>query len=453
MIDDWTHTLGEEFQISPGLYCFFTTVNRKSSVARTLMVIEIIKRAVENLIAYGKRSAMTILGVTWGIASFILLIAYGDDFHRALLLGLRYFGDNVVVVWNGQTSMQAGGARAGRVIRTQPEDVDVIRQRCTLVKRISPEVYDELQVRWGDRMTTAGIRAVNDEYGSIRGMFMEQGRFLSAGDVSSMRRVAVLGSEIKKRLFSQSPALDQDVFINGIRFTVIGVLQKKIAVSSYFSDDDFCAMIPIRVMGVIRDIRYNSVLVFQPVSGSMEDGAVRQVLQLLGEIHKFNPDDSKALVLHKYSTVFQIINGLAMALKGLLNAVGVFTLAVAGVGIMNIMLFCVQERTHEIGVLRALGARKRHIRMQFLAEALALSVMGGILGYALSILLARWIGVIPLLGSIFEDSSGKGDIHLIVSARVFLTAFVSISIIGLISGTWPAVKASRIDPVEALRAE
>jgi putative ABC transport system permease protein len=417
------------------------------------MIFEILKRVMENLVAYGKRSIMTVLGVAWGIASFILLMAYGDDFQRALLLGLRYFGDNVVVVWNGQTSLQAGGARAGRVIRTQPEDVEVIRQRCTLVKRASPEVYDELQLRWGDRITTAGIRAVNDEYGPIRGMFIQEGRFLSSEDVASMRRVVVLGYALKKKLFSQAPALDQDVFISGIRFSVIGVLQKKISLSSYFSDDDFCAFIPINVMGTMRDIRYNSVLVFQPVSGAMDDPAVRQVGQVLGEIHKFNPADQKALIMDKYSEGFKIVNGLALATKGLLNFIGLLTLAVAGVGIMNIMLFCVQERTHEIGVLRALGARRRHIRMQFLGEALALSMIGGVFGYVLAILIANWIGVIPFLGALFEDTSGQGDIHLIVNARAFITSFITFAIIGLLSGTWPAIKASRLDPVEALRAE
>ncbi len=417
------------------------------------MVLEIVRRVIENLAAYGKRSVMTVLGIAWGIASFILLIAYGEDFQRALLLGMKYFGDNVVVVWNGQTSMQAGGSRSGRVIRTQPDDVEAIRQRCTLVKRVSPEVYDELQLRWGDRITTVGIRAVNDEYGAMRGMYIQQGRFLSAEDVSTMRRVVVLGSGVKKKLFSQAPALDQDVFINGIRFTVVGVLRKKISLSSYFSDDDFCAMIPIDVMGILRDIRYNSVLVFQPVSGGMEEPAVRQVLQVLGEIHKFNPADSKALILDKYSEGIKIVNGLALATKGLLKAIGLLTLAVAGIGIMNIMLFCVQERTQEIGVLRALGARKRHIRMQFLGEALALALMGGVLGYLLAILLAHWIGVIPFLGAVFEDTSGQGDIRLIVDTKVFFTSFLTIAIIGLISGTWPAVKASRLDPVEALRAE
>jgi putative ABC transport system permease protein len=120
---------------------------------------------------------------------------------------------------------------------------------------------------------------------------------------------------------------------------------------------------------------------------------------------------------------------------------------------MNIMLFCVQERTHEIGVLKALGAKRRHIRLQFLGEALALSIMGGVLGYALAVVLANWIGAIPFLGPLFEDTSGQGDIHLIVNTQVFFASFITFIVIGLLSGTWPAIKASRLDPVEALRTE
>jgi putative ABC transport system permease protein len=418
------------------------------------MAIEIFKRVILNLISYGKRSFMTVLGIMWGIASFILLISYGDGFANAMLLGIRYFGDNVVVVWNGQTSMQAGGARSGRVIRTKPEDEELIRARCTLVKRVSPEVYySDMQIRWGDRINQVGVRSVNHEYGQIRGMFMGEGRFLNADDVASMRRVVVLGYDLKKKIFSQAPALDQDVFIDGVRFTVIGVLHKKIAISNYFTQDDRCAMIPWNVMGALRNIQYNSVLVFQPVSGAMEEKAIRQVRQVLAEIHKFNPADDKALLFQPFSFVLGIITGLNAATKGLLNVIGLFTLAVAGVGIMNIMLFCVQERTQEIGVLKALGARRKHIRAQFLGEAMALSIIGGLLGYLLAIGLSAWIGYIPFLSEVFEDPTKQGDIRLLVDTRVFLTSFVTFLVIGLLSGTWPAIKASRLDPVEALRSE
>jgi putative ABC transport system permease protein len=417
------------------------------------MIIETIKQAMENLVIYGKRSMMTLVGIAWGTASFILLVAYGDGFQRAMMLGLQYFGDRVVVVWNGQTSMQAGGARSGRIVRTEPKDADEIRQRCTLVKRASPEVFREMPLRWNDRISSAGVRAVNEEYGPMRGMFMGEGRFLNAEDIANMRRVVVLGYDLKKKLFSQAPALDQDVFLSGLRFTIIGVLKKKIALSSYFTQDDNCAMIPINVMGTMTDTRYNSVLVFQPTAGATEDAAVRQVQQVLGDIHKFNPSDEKALVISKFSEGFTIINGLIVATKGLLNIIGLFTLAVAGVGIMNIMLFCVQERTREIGLRKALGARKRHIGMQFLSEALTLSILGGILGYFLAMGLASLIGVIPFLSELFEDTSRQGDIRLLIDSNVFFISFATFTVIGLLSGTWPAIRASRLDPVESLRAE
>jgi putative ABC transport system permease protein len=176
-------------------------------------------------------------------------------------------------------------------------------------------------------------------------------------------------------------------------------------------------------------------------------------LAILGEIHKFNPADDKAIFVQRFSMVLGIISGLSMATRGLLMVVGFFTLAIAGVGIMNIMLFSVQERTREIGLLKALGAHGWHIKLQFLGEAMAMSLIGGVVGYFLAILLAQWIGSIPFLSELFEDKSMQGDIYLLVNSRAFSISFGTLTIIGLLSGLWPAVKAARLNPVEALRYE
>lgn len=187
----------------------------------------LIRMAWHAVVAHPMRSFMTVLGVTWGIMAFMILMAYGDGFQRGLDLGLRYFGDAVVVVWNGQTSQQAGGQKAGRAIRQEKRDVELIRSEATLIKNVSGEVFRRWKVGYEQRINTSGIRGVESCYGEMRGMFIQDGRFFTDEENRQMARVAVLGYEIKQRLFSEAPALGRDIKIQGIRFKVVGVLKKR----------------------------------------------------------------------------------------------------------------------------------------------------------------------------------------------------------------------------------
>ena len=274
-----------------------------------------IRMSWQAVVAHPMRSFMTVLGVTWGIMAFMILMAYGDGFQRGLDLGLRYFGDAVVVVWNGQTSQQAGGQKAGRAIRQEKRDVEMIRAEATLIKNVSGEVFRRWKVGYDQRINTAGIRGVESCYGEMRGMFIQDGRFFTDEENRQMARVAVLGYEIKQRLFSQAPAVGRDIKIQGIRFRVVGVLKKKIAISNYFQPDDQCIMIPINTIGIMTDTRYLSVMVWQPVSLYFEEDARKQFFTLMGRRHRFNPGDDKALLLHSFSEVKSIIDGLSAAVK------------------------------------------------------------------------------------------------------------------------------------------
>lgn len=413
----------------------------------------LIRMAWQAVGAHPMRSFMTVLGVTWGIMAFMILMAYGDGFQRGLDLGLRYFGDAVVVVWNGQTSQQAGGQKAGRAIRQEKRDVDLIRSEATLIKNVSGEVFRRWKVGYDQRINTAGIRGVASCYGEMRGMFIADGRFFTDEENRQMARVAVLGAEIKQRLFSEAPAVGREIKIQGIRFKVVGVLKKKIAISSYFQPDDQCIMIPINTIGIMTDTRYLSVMVWQPVSLYFENDARKQFFTLMGQRHRFNPADDKALLLHSFSEVKGIIDGLSAAVKATVFLVGVITLCIGGMGVMNIMLLSVRSRTREIGTMRAIGAKRRHVVGQMMVETFVMTLIGGALGYFLASGISWLIGGIPFLSSIFEDPSKQGDIYLLISGAAFFASLVVLGGVSFVFGLWPAVQAARLDPVEALRYE
>lgn len=399
------------------------------------------------------RSGLTMLGIVWGIVSVTLLIAYGSGFRNVLVEAFNAFGKSTVICWPQQTSEQPGGQRAGKLVKFEKEDVDLIKASATMVKNVCMETVRNLPMQYGDRLVNSAVRGVCPEYGDMRNEIPSEGRWLTPADELERRRVVFVGGRIKEQLFSGRQAVGETMLIGGVRFTVVGIMDRKIQLSNYFTSDDRSVWIPYSTAGDMWNTRYAGVILFTPVAPQFEKEAEAQVLAAVAERQGFSPTDKKAIQMFGREEFRPIIDGLTIGLQVLLLFIGALTLGIGGVGVMNIMLVSVDERVREIGLRRALGARKTHIRLQMLAETLVLMLLGGAIGIVLSYAIAAAVGTLPLLGPLFEDESGKADIHMHIDSFTVILSTVVLLFIGVLSGLMPALKASKLDPVEALRYE
>jgi putative ABC transport system permease protein len=396
-----------------------------------------------------RRTALTLLGMAWGIATVILLLSYGSGFGVAIDNIFANFGAKVIAVFPGRTSMQAGGAKAGVQIRFQVDDVDRLANSVPLIKHITPDVDRQMTVQADNRSYSFPVGGFYPNIQNIRVLKPEMGRFFNEEDNLQHARVAVISAEAKTKLFSGRYALGESIRINGISFQVIGVLAPKMQEGN--DDINRVVYIPFTAIGDLVNTQYIDGM-WMDYEGTDYEKVENMVRGTLAVAHQFRPEDHRAIFLFNSMKQVSEFHIITAALQVLLAFIGTLTLGIGGVGLMNIMLVSVQQRTREIGVLKALGARKRHILLQFLSEALAISFAGGAIGVVISFIIAKSVGSLTLYSALAKNASA-GDIRLVIDPGDLLVATGILILVGIISGMVPAVRASRLDPIEALHYE
>ncbi len=401
-----------------------------------------------------QRTLFTTLSLAWGVTCFVILISYGNGFEAALYKAFTAIGQDLVLTMSGQTSEQAGGLRTGRRVELLYTDAAAVKESVPLVENLSPEMMrNGVKAQFRGREKEVAIRAVWPEYSIVRNMKVSDGRWINEDDRLHQNRVAVLGSKVAQDLFGGAPAIDEDIILNGVHFTVIGVTNNKLQIANYNRRDNECVFIPYESFNVFGDTQHPVFLVWKPATPDSRDRAIRMVRAKLAELHRFSPTDEKAVEILAFSKFMHIVTGMGLAVKLLLGFVGALTLAIGGVGLANIMLASVIDRTREIGMIKALGGRRAMILKQFLVEACLVVFAGGVLGMMLGIIAANIIGAMPFLGPAFKDTTGSGDIYLTVSPVSIAVSTGVLLLVGLVAGLVPALKASRLDPIKALRYE
>ena len=413
------------------------------------MVHDLLQESYNAMRHNRRRTALTMLGMAWGIATVVMLLSYGDGFGRAIVNIFKNFGTKVMIVVPGKSSMQAGGQKAGQQLRLTLDDVEILTTNIPQISKITPSCSKDATMQYESRSYTFNLVGEYPSSYDIRAMSLDRGRFYNAEDMIQRARVAVIGGDVRDKLFSGRNPIGERIRIDGLSFEVVGVYSPKMQAG----DDNInrLVFIPFTTASDLLDNHYLGSIWFNYETNEYER-IEQMVRNILAQQHKFNSADRRALMVFNLMVQLHQFEIISLGLKILLGFIGTLTLGIGGVGLMNIMLVSVTQRTREIGVEKALGARRRHIFFQFLAEALTITMAGGICGIVLAYLVSISVGRLTLYSAMAKHAEA-GDIRLMINPSIVIISVLILMAVGLISGMVPAIRASRLDPIEALRYE
>jgi len=396
-----------------------------------------------------KRIGLTVMAIAWGTLSIVLLLSFGEGMKRSFHRTSRGMGEGIGVLWPGATTRAYAGLPSGRSIAFTDEDAELLGARIPEITAISREYSKRVPVARGTKTVNARVRGVDPSFGQMRNIIPAAGgRFLDDLDSALKRRVVVLGDELATDLFAKDDPVGKTVTINQSTFLVVGVMQPKVMMGMYSGPDKGQASIPAPTFkAMFTDAKLGN-MVYKPASEQLADQAKAQIYRVLARKYRFDPDDTRALGIWDTRENQRITGNIALGIQMFLGIIGGLTLFVGGMGVANIMYAVVKERTREIGVKMALGAKVRQVMSPFVLEALTMTILGGTLGTVVGVVLMQIIAVLPLKGDAFEFL-GRPTFSPAIAAATSLI----LGTVGMLAGYFPARRAASVNPAESLRYE